>query len=170
MSAGVIRLSVCFAPSWIWCRMPSQRRRYTKVEKIAAVLAADASSTLAAAEANGIPRKTLAYWLDRPEFADLRHNAREGMAEDALMVARLAWKKLGQAIAAGELDARDLVIATGMATDKSQLLNGGATNRTEARDLTGTISDAELDAAIREANAIATGGGSPEAPSEPPEG
>jgi len=146
------------------------RRRYTKVEKIAAVLAADASSTLAAAQAKGIPESTVRYWLDQPEFASLRDNAREGMAEDALMVARLAWKKLGQAIAAGELDARDLVIATGMATDKSQLLNGAATARTEARDITGTISDAELDAAIREANTIATGGGGPEAPAEPPEG
>jgi hypothetical protein len=146
------------------------RRRYTKREKVAAVLAADASSTLAAAEATGIPESTLRYWLDRPEFANLRENAREGIAEDALMVARLAWKKLGQAIADGTLEPRDLVIATGMATDKSQLLNGGATARTEARDLTGTISDAELDAAIREANAIATGGGSPEAPTEPAEG
>ena len=146
------------------------RRRYTKAQKIAAVLAADASSTLAAAEASGIPRTTIIEWMDRPEFVELRHNAREGMAEDALLVARLAWKKLGQAIAAGQLEPRDLVIATGMATDKSQLLNGGATARTEARDLTGTISDAELDAAIREANAIATGGGSPDAVEEPAEG
>ena len=134
------------------------------------MLAADASSTLAAAEASGVPESTIRYWLDQPEFAKLRENAREGMAEDALMVARLAWKKLGQAIADGNLDARDLVIATGMATDKSQLLNGGATARTEARDITGTISDAELDAAIREANAIAAGGGSPEASEEPAEG
>ena len=130
------------------------RRRYTKREKVAAVLAADASSTLAAAEATGIPRKTIAYWLDRPEFAELRQNAREGMAEDALMVARLAWKKLGQAIADGNLEPRDLVIATGMATDKAQLLTGGATARTEARDITGTLSDVELDAAIREAEEL----------------
>ena len=149
--------------------MPTHRR-YTKREKVVAVLAADASSTLAAAEATGIPRTTIIEWMDRPEFVELRQNAREGMAEDALMVARLAWKKLGQAIANGELEPRDLVIATGMATDKSQLLNGGATNRTEARDITGTISDAELDAAIREAIAITAGGGGPEAPAEPPEG
>ena len=112
------------------------RRRYTKREKVAAIVAADASSTLAASEATGVPESTLRYWLDQPEFAELRENAREGMAEDALMVARLAWKKLGQAIAEGKLDARDLVIATGMATDKSQLLGGKATERTETRDLT----------------------------------
>lgn len=142
------------------------RRRYNRTERVAAVLAADASSITAASEATGIPRKTIAYWLDRPEFADLRHNAREGMAEDALHVARLAWRKLGEAIAAGTLEPRDLVIATGMATDKSQLLNGGATARSENRDITGTISDAELASAIREAEQIATGGGSPEAPTD----
>ena len=130
------------------------RRRDTKHEKVAEILAADASSTLAAAEATGIPRKTIAYWLEHPEFAELRQNAREGIAEDALMVARLAWKKLGQAIADGQLEPRDLVIATGMATDKAQLLNGGATARTEARDITGTLSDIELDAAIREAEEL----------------
>ena len=150
--------------------MPSPRRRYTKREKVVALLASDASSTLAASQATGVPESTLRYWRDQPEFADIRENAREGMAEDALMVARLAWKKLGQAIADGLLEPRDLVIATGMATDKSQLLNGGATARTEARDLTGTFSDAELDAAIREANAIATGGGSPPPAEDAPEG
>jgi hypothetical protein len=137
---------------------------------VAAILAADASSLTAASEATGIPRKTIAYWMDRPEFAELRQNAREGMAEDALMVARLAWKKLGEAIAAGELEARDLVIATGMATDKSQLLNGAATSRTEARDISGTISDVELAAAIREAESIATAGRSEEAAEEPAAG
>ena len=146
------------------------RRRYTKTEKVAAVLAADASSITAASEATGVPRKTIAYWLDRPEFADLRQNAREGMAEDALMVARLAWQKLGQAIADGQLEPRDLVIATGMATDKSQLLNGGATARSENRDITGTISDAELVAAIREADRIASGAGVEEAPADEAQG
>ena len=146
------------------------RRRYNHREKVAAVLAADASSLTAAAEATGVPRKTIAYWLDRPEFADIRQNAREHIAEDALAVARLAWKKLGQAIADDLLEPRDLVIATGMATDKSQLLNGGATARSENRDITGTISDAELVAAIREADRIASGAGVEAAPADEAQG
>lgn len=146
------------------------KRRYNRTERVAAILAADASSITAAAEATGIPRKTIAYWLDRPEFADLRQNAREGMAEDALHVARLAWRKLGEAIAEGALEPRDLVIATGMATDKSQLLNGGATARSENRDITGTISDAELVAAIRETEQIVAGAGSAEPAEGAPEG
>jgi hypothetical protein len=92
------------------------------------------------------------------------------MAEEARVVARLAWQKLGQAIASGILEPRDLVMAAGMATDKAQLLNGGATARTEARDLTGTLSDAELIAAVREAERLATGVGTAEAPEGTPEG
>jgi hypothetical protein len=117
---------------------------------------------MAAAEQTGIPRTTITYWLDQPEFVELRRNAREAMAEEAMVVARMAWKKLAIAIANGEIEARDLVFATGMATDKAQLLSGGATARTEARDITGTISDAELISAIREAESLTSGSGSPE--------
>ena len=72
--------------------MPGQtRRRYTKAEKAAAIVAAEASNTLAASEQTGIPRKTIEYWLDNPEFAKLRQNAREAIAEEAQVVARIAW-------------------------------------------------------------------------------
>lgn len=119
------------------------RRRYTKAEKVAAIVAAEATSTMAAAEAGGIPRKTLAYWLDHPDFAELRQNAREAMAEEARVVARLAWQKLGEAIRSGRMEPRDLVMAAGMATDKSQLLAGEATSRTESRALTDDLNDDE---------------------------
>ncbi len=129
-------------------------RRYKRITKAAAVVAAEASSVLAASEQLGIPESTIRYWMDDPRFAELRENAREHMAEEALVVARLGWQMLGKAMARGEIEARDLVMAVGMATDKSQLLNGAATARTEARDITGTISDAELIAAIREAESL----------------
>jgi hypothetical protein len=140
------------------------RRRYTRVEKASAIVAAEASSVLAAAEAKGIPESTLRYWMDRPEFASLRENAREAIAQEAQVVARLAWQKLGEALANNELDPRDLVMAAGMATDKAQLLNGGATARAENRDITGTLSDADLIAAIREADRLTSAQGAPEAP------
>ena len=135
-------------------------RRYTKRQKMTAVLAAEMSSTEAAAEVTGVPRTTIDYWLDQPEFVELRKNARERMAEETLTVARLAWGKLAERIRTGQIETRDLVLATGMATDKAQLLNGGATTRSESRDITGTISDGELAAAIREAeHLVATGAG-----------
>ena len=88
--------------------MTERRRRYTKSEKVAAIVAAEASSAMAAAEQTGVPRSTLRYWLDDPEFAVYRQNAREAMAEEASTVARLAWAALANAIRAGELDGRDL--------------------------------------------------------------
>lgn len=148
----------------------AERRRYTKRQKLTAVIAADMTSVLGASEASGIPEATLRYWMDDPEFANLRENARERMADETLTVARLAWGKLAERIRSGDIETRDLVLATGMATDKAQLLNGGATARSESRDITGTISDAELTAAILEAESITAGGGGPEAGTEPPEG
>jgi hypothetical protein len=84
---------------------------------------------------------TLVYWLDRPEFVNLRQNAREAMAEEARVVARLAWQKLGQAVDQNRLEPRDLIMAAGMATDKAQLLSGEATSRTESRALDGLSDD-----------------------------
>ena len=126
--------------------MPAQRRRYSKVEKVAAIVAAEASSQMAAADQTGVPRSTLRYWLEDPEFAELRQNAREKLAEEAQVVARLAWQKLGEAIKAGTLEPRDLVMAAGMAADKSQLLTGGATQRTETADITARLTDHESQA------------------------
>lgn len=123
-----------------------------------AVLAAEMSSTEAAAEATAIPRSTIRNWMDDPELAELRHNAREKLAEEVIVVARLAWTHLAGRIRSGDIETRDLVMATGMATDKMQLLNGGATTRSESRDITGTIADAELSAAIREAELLVAPG------------
>lgn len=119
------------------------RRRYSKAEKVAAIVAAEASSTLAAAEAIGANESTVRYWLDKPEFAKLRENAREAMAEEARVVARLAWQQLGKAVQTGQLEPRDLITAAGMATDKSLLLSGEATARTETRSLTEGMDDHE---------------------------
>ncbi len=140
------------------------RRKYTKAEKVVAIVAAEATSILGAAEQAGIPESTLRYWLDKPEFAYLRENAREAMAEEARTVARLAWRKLGEAMEAGELEPRDLIIAAGMATDKSLLLNGEATGRVETRTLTEGLNDHEratlrdiIDGALASAGAAAEG-------------
>lgn len=139
-------------------------RRYRKTEKVAAIVAAEASSVLAASEQTGIPESTIRYWLDQPEFANLRENAREAMAEEARVVARLAWQQLGKAVQSGNLEPRDLIMAAGMATDKSLLLSGEATARTETRTLTEGMDDHEratlrdiIDAALAAAPEPAAG-------------
>jgi len=147
-----------------------RRRRYSKSERVVALVAAEATSVLAASEQTGIPRRTLRDWLDDPEYAIYRQNAREAMAEEAQLVARMAWKALAEAIRAGQLDGRDLVMAAGMATDKSQLLNGAATSRSELRDISGTISDVELIATVASADARAGDGRAQAEDPVPPEG
>jgi transposase-like protein len=124
----------------------AERRRYTKREKVSAVTAAVASSTLAAAEKSGIPRSTLRYWMNDPDLAELRQNAREELATGATMVAHLAFGELIRMLRAHELEPRDVIAAMAIGTDKSQLLNGSATARTETRDLTERLDDHERDA------------------------
>jgi transposase-like protein len=121
----------------------TERRRYTKREKVTAVIAAEASSQEAAAEAHGIPRTTLRYWMNDPELAELRQKAREELSEGAAIAAHMAWAGLIRAMQEGRLEPRDLITAAGVATDKAQLLAGHATARTENRTLTDGLDDHE---------------------------
>jgi transposase-like protein len=127
----------------------TERRRYTKRQKVAAVTAALASSVTAAAEQQGIPRKTVAYWLDSEEFADLRQKTREDLAAEMQMLAHLAASKLANAIVNGQVEPRDLIVALGVTTDKSQLLAGHATERVESKDLTDVFDDHEKRAIVQ---------------------
>jgi hypothetical protein len=125
------------------------RRRYTKTDRITAVVAADMTSMDAAAKATGIPERTIYRWRDDPEMAEYVTQTREALADEIRVAASLAWEKLIGRIRSGDIETRDLITAAGVAVDKSQLLSGGATSRSEARDITGTISDADLIAAVR---------------------
>lgn len=142
-------------------------RRYTKQQKMAAVLAAEMTSGDAAAAEMGVPRSTLQGWLKDPALAELRTKTREAMAEDMKVLAQVALDALLGAIARGEVEGRDLIVALGVAIDKAQLLSGEATSRTETRDLTDTLDDHErarlrdiLDDALRQtAEPAASGAG-----------
>ena len=121
-----------------------QRRRYTKHQKAVAVSAALASSTLAAAETQGIPESTLRQWVHDPAYADLREKTREVIAEEARVGAQLF---LAEIIAKrATFEPRDLAITFGILIDKAQLLSGEATSRSEHRDLSTAFPDAEWDA------------------------
>lgn len=117
------------------------RRRYTRDQKAQAVLAASASSVLAASEQTGIPRKTIEYWLDKPEFATLRQKSQEDMAEQFRVAAQMALGRLIELIPS--MKAHDLVVLAGVATEKGQLLAGGATARTENVSITDGFDDHE---------------------------
>lgn len=147
-----------------------EHRRYTKRTKLAAVMAAEMGGLTQASEQTGIPKSTLKYWLDDPSFAQFRTKTRDDLADEIKVVAHLAWKRVADSLRSGEMEPRDATFAAEKATSLQLLLTGGATARTETRDITGTISDSELIAAIAEAESLTTvGGGSSEDP-QPTEG
>ena len=60
----------------------AERRRYTKAQKMTAVIAAEFSTPEAAANQLGIPHSNVYYWFNAPEFVELRKKTREDMAEE----------------------------------------------------------------------------------------
>ena len=119
----------------------AERRRYTKSQKMAAVIAAEFTTPQAAAEGLGIPQSNVYYWFNAPEFVELRKKTREDMAQET---AALAHKVLGVITAKlPDYEPRDLNTLYGILVDKSQLLTGQATARSESRDITATLDDHE---------------------------
>ena len=108
------------------------------------MVTAELSSTMAAAEKTGIPRTTIAYWLDDPAFVDLRRKTREESAEGFDVLIHMAQGRLQELIP--QMEPRDLVTLLGVATDKAQLVSGKATARTETKELTEGMNDHEREA------------------------
>jgi len=123
-----------------------RHRTYSVPDKMAAVIAADMTSTRAASSAAGVPQSTLRYWMKDPGLAQYRDKAREVLAQEMTTLAHLLLHKLVVAVQEDRLEPRDLIIALGVATDKAQLLTGQATGRLETRDLTDTLDDHEREA------------------------
>ena len=114
------------------------------------------------AEQTGIPLSTIHSWMDKPEFAEFRTKARESMAEEVTLVARLAWRKVAEGLQAGTFEPRDAIFAAEKATAAMQLLTGQATQRVET--LTEGLNDHEretlrtvLDEAIHAKEAASVG-------------
>lgn len=125
-------------------------RRYTKRAKIAAVVAAELSSNLAVQDATGISEANIRRWRDDPELAKYIDKTREELADGTQMLAHRALERISATLE--DFEPRDLVTLFGVMVDKAQLLSGGATARTESRDITGTLSDADVRDAIQAAD------------------
>lgn len=117
------------------------RRRYTKRQKATAVIAAEMSTVAAAAEGQGIPESTLRQWVDSPQYAELRLKTRGDMAEESSVLAHEVLASIRAKL--HEFEPRDLTILYGVLVDKSQLLTGEATSRTESRELIDGMDDHE---------------------------
>ena len=133
------------------------RRRYDKRTKLAAVMAAEMGGVVQAEEQTGIPESTIRYWMDKPEFAEVRAKTREDLADEIKVVAHLAWRRIAEALRTGEMEPRDATFAAEKATSLQILMSGGATARMESRDITGTLADSDIIAAILECRSISIG-------------
>lgn len=128
--------------------------------------AATLSSVEAAAQKTGIPRTTINYWLDKPEFVALRQKTRDDVAERMWATIQLGVEEVAKGLM-GDAPLRDKATAVGILYDKHALLTGGATGRTESRELN-DLPDSAYVEAIREARRITSGAGPDEpAPDEP---
>ena len=123
--------------------MTRQYRKYDRKTKLAVVMAADMVGLVQAEKQSGIPGSTIAYWMDKPEFAEFRAKAREEMADEIKVVAHLAWKRIAETI--GTMEPRDALFAAEKATSLHLLMTGEATSRSEHRDISDP-DDAGLDA------------------------
>ena len=135
-----------------------EHRRYTQEQKAQAVAEAMLTSTEAASETLGIPRRTIGYWMEQPAFAALRQQTREQVAEKFWSAIQIGVDQVAIGLQNPKAPLRDKATALGILYDKHALLTGSATSRSESRDLTGTMSDAELVAAVREAERITSEG------------
>ena len=121
-------------------------RRYDKRTKLAAVVAAEMTSLTEASETTGIPKSTVKYWMDDPAFAQVRTKTREDLADEIKVVAHLAWRRIAEALRTGEMEPRDATFAAEKATSLQILMTGGATARTESRELNDLPDSAYVDA------------------------
>jgi hypothetical protein len=130
--------------------------------KMAAVVLAEIVGVTEAEKQTGIPKQSIQYWLDRPEFRPYRTRAREDLIAEITTVVHLAWTKIGEGLMNGEFEPRERIAAAEKATQFMQLLSGGATERVET--LTSGMDDHEraqlrtiLKAAIAEREAANVG-------------
>ena len=130
----------------------AERRRYTTRVRAKAVGIAVVDGVTAAAEKTGIPKQTIDYWLDKPEFGHLRTKTREEVAEQLWSVIQIAIREVAEGIV-GDAPLRDKSVALGILYDKHALMTGGATGRTENRELHDLPDSVYVDA-IRAAEAV----------------
>jgi hypothetical protein len=142
----------------------AERRRYTPKQKAEAVGLAVVHGATETERRTGIRESTIRYWVNRPEFASLRDKSRDQVAAEMWSVIQVGVSEIAKGIQ-GDAPLRDKVVAVGVLYDKFALLTGSATARTESRDITGTLSDADLIAIVREAEQIASAVGAAPPPS-----
>lgn len=147
----------------------TERRKYTKRQKLSAVLAADMVGVTEVSRQTGIPKQTIDYWLDRPEFGQFRTKAREDLQDEIKVAAHLAWQRTAEALSAGTMEPRDVLFAAEKATTLMLLVGGEATARTESKDISVDLPD-DIKRDLRDRFSDRVRDSSPDVEAERPQG
>ena len=131
----------------------AERRKYTSRQRAKATGIAAAEGVTAAERATGIPKETIQYWTKKPEFAHLRTTAREMVVDQFWVGVQVGLEQVIEGMK-GDAPLKEKAIALATIYDRHALLTGGATARSESRDISGTITDAEVRDGIRAAEAV----------------
>ena len=142
--------------------MPAPRR-YTAKQRAKAVGVAMVDGVTAAERVTGIPKTTIQDWTKRPEYVQLRTTARETVAEGMWVGIQIGVRELTAGLT-GDAPLHHKASAFQALADRYALLTGGATSRTESRELNDLPDSAYVDA-IHEFRHL-TGTGSPSADPE----
>jgi transposase-like protein len=118
------------------------RRSYSRKEKAAAVGMAEGMGARPAARKSGVPEANIRYWRTQPEFARLRAETKQEVANDVWATFQLGVKRIAELIPKTD-DISKVAIATGVIYDKFALISGQATTRSEKRDITEAMDDHE---------------------------
>lgn len=147
------------------------RRRYTAKERAEAAGIAAAEGVTAAERQTGIPKQTIDYWTTKPEFGHLRTTAREVVADQFWVGIQIGLEQVVEGLRS-DVPLKEKAVALATLYDRYALLTGGATARSENRDISGTLTDTDVLAALRAAEDFARAGdrGTPEAAEGTPEG
>lgn len=148
--------------------MPRARRRYTAKQKAEAVGIALVDGVTAAERQTGIPKQTIDYWQSKPEFGHLRTTARETVVDQFWIGIQVGLREVIKGIE-GDAPLKEKADALRVMADRHALLTGGATGRTENRDLSDLPDSAYVDA-IREADRLTGSGRAPATAEDAPEG
>lgn len=125
----------------------SGRRRtgFSHKDKLVSVVASEINGVPETAKALRVSQVTLRKWRDEEELRPYVQAARVQIMGDVSAVAEKAWAETLVRLmnAPEDISTRDLLAIASESTMKMQLLGGGATQRTETRDVTEHFDEAQ---------------------------
>jgi hypothetical protein len=120
----------------------AERRQYTKRQRAEVVGNAEAIGIRPAARKAHVPESTVRRWRESPELAQMRAEKREVVAADVWAAFQMGVRRVMELLPITD-DLQKVATAAGIIYDKYALISGGATSRSESRDLPMDFDDHE---------------------------